>query len=81
MGIRQIMSTSAGTGAEKVRPGTSYAHVQTRFAEHGSQRSLPPLVCYKKQSHSRNKNVCDQKEMLCAETPAQHATQKIPPQQ
>ena len=28
MGIRRIMSTSAGTGAEKVRPVTSYAHVQ-----------------------------------------------------
>lgn len=39
MGIRRIMSTSAGTETEKVRPGTRYAHVQTRFAEHESQRS------------------------------------------
>ena len=49
-----------------------------RWACITEKRSLPPLVCYKKQSHTKNKNVCDKKEMLRAETPAQQLRKSHP---
>ena len=64
MGIRRNISTSAGTGAEKVRPGTSYTHVQnvslSMYHREAYRRSFVT-----KSSRSR-KNVCDLKEMLRA---------------